>query len=117
MYISKTFHGLLICFNRFYGVFDAFIISNALYKKSDPTFNVFFRVCLLGTSFKLALASLEVKLRQPRFVVVNMIHKDLFRAVGRIIAGQRAEYSVAAIAGRSLSHVYIAIAQQGLSIL
>lgn len=85
-------------------------------KKSDPTFNVCFSVCLLGTSFKLTLASLEVKLRQPRFVV-NMIHKDLFRAVGRIIAGQRAERSVAAIAGRSLSHVYIAIAQQGLSIL
>lgn len=74
---------------------------------------MFIRYCI---SFKLALASLEVKLRQPRFVV-NMIHKDLFRAVGRIIAGQRAERSVAAIAGRSLSHVYIAIAQQGLSIL
>lgn len=100
-------------------MFDAFIISNDLYKKSDATLNVFFQSTFIRyrlISFKLALASLEVKLRQPRFVV-NMIHKDLFRAVGRIIAGQRAERSVAAIAGRSLSHVYIAIAQQGLTIL
>lgn len=94
-------------------MFDAFIVSKALYKKSDPTFYVIFQGLFLGTSFKLALASLEVKLQQPRFVV-NMIHKDLFRAVGRIIAGQRAERSVAVIAGRSLSHVYIAIAQQGV---